>query len=169
MRGRPFPRQGISEPDVGLRSGGRGQRVLPHPCSNHTLPSGSPHPEARAVRVGPDEAEAIAGNILAPHCKSDDGGRVPGEEVLGAERTGRGSVRRGCPRALALRPSRRRSPSTLLSGLISQLSVSLSSWKPAWRRRLRHSATTTREELSHRQGTWWGHGPDPLCPGHLPW
>lgn len=42
-----------------------------------------PYPEAGAVRVGPNEAETIAGNVLAPHSKCDDGGGVPGQEVLG--------------------------------------------------------------------------------------
>jgi hypothetical protein len=40
--------------------------------------------------------------------------------------------------------------STLFSGTISQPSVSLSSRKPAWRRRLRHSATTVGKGLSQR-------------------
>lgn len=42
-----------------------------------------PYPEAGTVRVGPNEAETIAGNVLAPHSKCDDGGGVPGQEVLG--------------------------------------------------------------------------------------
>lgn len=46
-------------------------------------PAPGPHPEAGAVRVGPNEAETIARNILASHSKSDDGGGVPGQEVLG--------------------------------------------------------------------------------------
>lgn len=32
--------------------------------------------------MGPNEAETIARNILASHSKSDDSGRVPGQEVL---------------------------------------------------------------------------------------
>ena len=43
-----------------------------------------PYPEAGTVRVGPNEAETIAGNVLAPHSKCDDGGGVPGQEVLGS-------------------------------------------------------------------------------------
>ena len=71
------------------------------------------HPEAGTVRVDPGEAETIARNTLASHSTSDDLMIV--EELPGRK--------------------------YLLSGLISQLSVSLSSWKAAWRRRLRHWAT----------------------------
>ena len=109
-----------------------------------------PYPEAGTVRVGPNEAETIAGNVLAPHSKCDDGGGVPGQEVLGwGFRAGlaRAQDLEPQPRFLPLRPHP--IPSTLLSGLISQLSVSLSSWKPAWRRRLRHSATAVGKEPSH--------------------
>lgn len=60
---------------------------------------------------------------------------------------------------------------TLLEGLISQLSASLSSRKPAWRRRLRHSATAVGKETSHRAESGRGHtGPNHFpCPGYLPW
>lgn len=34
--------------------------------------------------MGTNEAETIARNILASHSKGDDGGGVPGQEVLGA-------------------------------------------------------------------------------------
>lgn len=43
------------------------------------------YPEAGTICVGPDEAEAIARNILAPHSKSNDGRGVPGQEILGRE------------------------------------------------------------------------------------
>lgn len=43
--------------------------------SNQVL---TPYPEAGTVRVGTNEAEAIARNILTPHSKSNDGGRVSG-------------------------------------------------------------------------------------------
>lgn len=45
-----------------------------------------PYPKAGAVRVGANEAETIARNILASHSKSDDGGGIPGQEVLGGRR-----------------------------------------------------------------------------------
>lgn len=48
----------------------------PHlPQSSRAL---TPYPKAGTVRVGPNEAEAIARNILAPHSKSNDGGGVSG-------------------------------------------------------------------------------------------
>lgn len=102
------------------------------------------HPEAGTVRVGPGEAETIARNTLASHSTSDDLMIV--EELPGRK--------------------------YLLSGLISQLSVSLSSWKPAWRRRLRHSATAAEKEPFQSDGSGLGGTGAttlPLCPGHLPW
>ena len=146
-----------------------------------------PYPEAGTVRVGPNEAETIAGNVLAPHSKCDDGGGVPGQEVLGwGFRAGlaRAQDLEPQPRFLPLRPHP--IPSTLLSGLISQLSVSLSSWKPAWRRRLRGAGnhvvrpllataalghrcrerTLSRLIEAGRRHT--GSLPAP-CPGHSPW
>lgn len=54
----------------------------PHPNTSHPNTVPFPYPEAGAVRVGPDEAEAIARNILAPYSKSYDGRGVPSHEVL---------------------------------------------------------------------------------------
>lgn len=103
--------------------------------------------------MGPNEAEPIARNILASHGEGDDGGGVPGKEVLGCggslscisqpAGTQDFETQPGFP-PLRSHPT----PGTLLSGLISQVSVSLSSWKPAWRRRLRHSATAAGKEAS---------------------
>lgn len=53
------------------------------PPNSHASRALAPYPEAGTVCVGPDEAEAIARNILASHSKSDYGGGVPGQEVLG--------------------------------------------------------------------------------------
>lgn len=55
---------------------------VPGPAHLSTAPVA--HPKAGAVRVGTNEAETIARNILASHSKGDDGGGVPGQEVLGA-------------------------------------------------------------------------------------
>lgn len=65
--------------------GGWRNKAFPLHFSMPPLPSTAPlpYPEAGAVRVGPDEAETIARNILASHSKSDDGGGIPGQEVLG--------------------------------------------------------------------------------------
>lgn len=98
-----------------------------------------PYPEAGAVGVGPQQAEPIPGLELAADGEGDEGGVVPGDEVLGA---GAGGERRS--------PSRPRRPApagpTFCAGRTSQCSVSFSSWNPACSSRLRHSATTARGE-----------------------
>ena len=58
---------------------------LPHNAFRHYSTAQVPYPKAGAVRVSTNETKTIAGNILASHSKSDDGGGVPGQEVLVVE------------------------------------------------------------------------------------
>lgn len=71
-----------------------GTREGPSPGGRQS--AGRPYPEAGAVGVGPQQAEPIPGLELAADGEGDEGGVVPGDEVLGAEEQGRGAgVRAG--------------------------------------------------------------------------
>lgn len=63
-----------------------GSREDPSPGGRR--PAGRPYPQAGAVGVGPQQAEPIPGLELPADGEGDEGGEVPGDEVLGAEGQG---------------------------------------------------------------------------------